>query len=99
MESGVLVAHNAPFDLSVLKSCLKAYGISWKPKVPYCCTVEMGRALLPGISHKLNEMCEFYGIELDHHKADSDSRAAAEILLRYMRAGAVVEDFVKEYRF
>ena len=27
----------------------------------------------------------YYGIALDHHKADSDSRAAAEILLRYMR--------------
>ena len=28
MSSGVLVAHNAPFDIAVLKSCLRAYGIS-----------------------------------------------------------------------
>ena len=27
MESGTLVAHNARFDLGVLKECLRAYGI------------------------------------------------------------------------
>jgi hypothetical protein len=29
----------------------------------------------------------YYGIGLDHHKANSDSHAAAEILLRYMGKG------------
>ena len=99
MDPGVLVAHNAMFDLSVLKSCLRDYGIKWKPTVDYCCTVQMGRKLLPGISHRLNDMCEYYGICLDHHKADSDSRAAAEILLRYMQDGAEIKDFEKQYRF
>lgn len=97
-SSGILVAHNAPFDMGVLKKCLQDYGLSWKPSVPYCCTVQMGRRLLPGISHKLNSMCDYYGICLDHHKADSDSRAAAEILLRYMEAGADVGSFVRMYR-
>jgi DNA polymerase-3 subunit epsilon len=44
-------------------------------------------------------MCDYYGISLDHHQADSDSRAAAEILLRYMKTGAKPEDYVKLYRF
>ena len=99
MGSGILVAHNATFDMGVLKKCLRDYNIPWKPAVEYCCTVQMGRRLLPGISHKLNDMCDYYHLALDHHKADSDSRAAAEILLRYMRSGADVEGFVKEYRF
>lgn len=99
MSSGVVVAHNAVFDLGVLKKCLSDYGIDWKRSALYCCTVQMGRKLLPGISHRLNDMCCYYGICLDHHKADSDSRAAAEILLRYMKEGAVIEDYVKRYYF
>ena len=99
MSSGVLVAHNAAFDMGVLKKCLYSYGIVWKPNADYCCTVQMGRRLLPGISHKLNCMCDYYGIDLDHHQADSDSRAAAEILIRYMEAGAEIRSFVKKYRF
>ena len=30
MGSGTLVAHNAPFDMGVLKKCLQDYGIPWK---------------------------------------------------------------------
>ena len=95
MESGLLVAHNAVFDMGVLRKCLTAYGIAWKPKVPYLCTVQMGKRLLPGMSHKLNVLCEYYGIELNHHKADSDSRACAEILLRYLESGADIRPFIR----
>ena len=97
-SSGILVAHNATFDLNVLKKCLRDYGICWKKSADYCCTVQIGRCILPGISHKLNDMCGYYRIELDHHQADSDSRAAAEILIRYMESGVDVEGFVKAYR-
>lgn len=99
MSSGILAAHNAIFDLTVLKNCLKGYGIQWKDTVKYCCTVQMGRKLIPGISHKLNVMCDYYGIALDHHKADSDSHACAELLLRYFAAGAEEKDHIRTYRF
>lgn len=95
MESGLLVAHNAVFDMGVLKKCLLEYGISWKPYVHYICTVQMGRRLLPGMSHSLNVLCEHYGIALDHHQADSDSRACAEILLRYLEGDADVRQYIR----
>ena len=98
LSSGILVAHNALFDLGVLKKCLTDYGITWKPSADYCCTVQIGRRLLPGMKHKLNILCDHYGIRLNHHQADSDSRAAAEILIRYMGTGARIEDFIKHYR-
>lgn len=98
MESGVLVAHNTVFDLSVLKACLTAYNITWKKSVRYLCTVQAGRKLLPYIKHNLNVMCNYYGIELDHHQADSDSRACAEILLRYITNGANEKQFIRTYR-
>ena len=98
MSSGILVAHNAGFDIGVLRKCLKSYDIGWKPKVKGICTVIMGRSLLPGISHRLNDMCDYYGICLNHHRADSDSHAAAEILLRYMGSGADPVKYIRTYR-
>ena len=99
MSSGILLAHNAVFDLGVLKKCLHDYGIAWKPFAKYSCTVKMGRALLPGINHKLNTLCDYYGIALDHHQADSDSHACAEIFLKYLASGADERQFIRSYKF
>ena len=96
-ENSTLVAHNAYFDLSVLKKCLDDYNIEWKEEVPYICTVQIGRKVLPGMSHKLNDMSAYFGIKLNHHQADSDSRACAEILLRYMKNGIDVTSHQKTY--
>lgn len=97
MSSGLLVAHNAVFDMGVLKKCLSDYGIEWKSYVRYLCTVQMGRRILPGMSHKLNALCDYYGIYLNHHHAASDSRACAEILLRYIESGADIRQYIRTY--
>ena len=99
MADGLLVAHNAVFDMGVLKKCLQGYGIRWKPTADYLCTVQMGRKLLPGMSHKLNVLCDYYGIDLNHHQADSDSRACAEILRRYLAGGAEIAPFIRTCNF
>ena len=99
LSGGLIAAHNAVFDLGVLKKCLQHYDIEWKPYVRYVCTVQMGRRLLPGMRHNLNVMCEHYGIALDHHRADSDSRACAEILLRYLDSGADIRNHIRTYSF
>ena len=97
LESGTLVAHNAKFDMGVLKDCLHGYNIDWKPSAQAICTVLIGRDVLPDISHRLNNMCDYYGIILNHHQADSDSRACAEILLRYMENGIQVDRYIQDY--
>ena len=97
MSSGILVAHNAVFDMSVLKKCLNSYDIFWKQNAKYLCTVQMGRRVLPGMSHKLNALCDYYGIYLDHHDAASDSQACAKILLQYIDAGADVKRHIRTY--
>lgn len=98
MSSGILVAHNASFDMGVMRKCLDSYEIEWKPYVKGICTVTMGRSILPGISHKLNDLCDYYGICLNHHQADSDSQACAEILLRYIENGADPAKYIRTYR-
>lgn len=98
LESGLLAAHNAPFDLAVLAKCLRDYGIRWRTAVPYVCTCQMSRRLLPGLpNHKLNTLCDYLGLELDHHRAGSDSLACGEILLHHLRSGADLTPFVRWY--
>lgn len=91
-DSGMPVAHNAPFDMGVLAKCLDAYSIHWRPWSRYVCTVKFARNALPGmINYKLNTLCGQLGIPLDHHNAGSDSHAAAELLILCLRNGDVTK--------
>lgn len=100
LDQGVLVAHNAPFDLGVLAACLRDYGIAWKPEVEYLCTCRMGRRLLPELpDHKLNTMADYYGLALDHHNAASDTLVCAQLLQRYLLSGAAPADYIRKYIF
>ena len=90
----ILVAHNAPFDLRVLASCLHDYRIDWKPEAAYLCTCQMGRKAYPYLpNHKLNTLCDHLRLDLDHHNAGSDSRACALLLLDYLQKGLRPEPF------
>lgn len=98
LSSGLLVAHNAPFDMSVLSKCLRAYRIVWNRCVDYACTCRMGRRCYPQLpNHKLNMLCAYLGIELEHHQAGSDSRACAELLCNYLEQGLDVANFRRNY--
>lgn len=98
LRSGLLVAHNAQFDMSVLSKCLRAYSIPHRDLTAYACTCRMGKFLLPGLeNHRLDTICRALFIDLDHHNAGSDARACAEILIYYIKKGAKVEDFIRNY--
>ncbi len=56
-------------------------------------TKNYGELFLDEVDEKNCHSC----ICLDHHQADSDSRACVEILLLYMQAGAQPEQFVRLY--
>lgn len=97
-ESGLLVAHNAQFDMSVLGKCLRDYGIFWKEQIFYACTCQMSRRLLPQLpNHRLDTLCAHLDIGLDHHRAGSDSEACGRILLRHLEAGAEVGSYLRTY--
>lgn len=98
MSSGVLVAHNASFDIGVLAKCLRDYGISWKAKAAYICTCRLGKVCYPNLyNHRLNTLCGSLGIALDHHRAGSDSHAAACLLIDYLKKGIDPTLYLKEY--
>ena len=100
LDSGLLIAHNASFDMSVLAKCLQAYGICWRPCADYACTVQMGRRCYPQLpNYKLNTLCNYLDIQLDHHRASSDSRACAELLINYLDHGMDMSRFRRSYDF
>ena len=98
LSSGLLVAHNAPVDMGVLAKCLNAYDIEWKPSAAYACTYRMGKECYPELpNHKLSTLSAHLGISLDHHQADSDSRACALLLVNYLERGLDVRRFRRQY--
>ena len=97
-ESGLIVAHNAPFDMGVLSKCLRDYGIFWKASVPYLCTCKVARNLKLGTpNNKLNTLCDHFSIDLEHHNALSDARAAAKLVIEYEKMGCSPNKFASEY--
>ena len=97
-SEGVLVAHNAPFDMAVLAKCLRAYGLRWKHIASYIDTVRLARRAFPTLSnHRLDTLAYRLGLELEHHDAGSDAAACAHILLACMERGAAPEDFLRGY--
>lgn len=76
-----IVAHNAGFDMNVLRKCLEYADIACRLPESVC-TVKLAKKHLPHLyNHKLNTVSEYFGIELNHHEALSDARAAALIML------------------
>lgn len=93
----LLAAHNAIFDLGVLRKTLCAYGIT-APRVRYIDTLTMSRAMVKrAVDHRLSTLCEMFRIPLDHHNAGSDSEACAQLLCLLEQRGAKLEHYIKQY--
>ncbi len=73
-----LVAHNAAFDRSVLDDTAAAHGLPTL-ELPWVCTVQASRALLPVQRAKLPTVAAHLGVPLTHHDAESDARCCAEV--------------------
>ena len=95
-ENSIIVAHNARFDLGVISKCLIRGGLEI-PSMRYMCTVDLSRKYIPSQSHKLNVLCDLLGIELNHHQADSDTRACMEIFMYMNEQVELKESEIKNY--
>ena len=61
LKNKVIIAHNAKFDIKVLRSTLDHYQLNW-PDFKYACTVKIARKVWPKLNnHRLNTLAEFLG--------------------------------------
>lgn len=80
-----LVAHNAGFDMSVIRAACTAEGLPW-PELRYTCSQVIARRTWKLLSYSLPYCTDAAGIVLDnHHNADADATASAEVMLAAMR--------------
>ena len=82
-----LVAHNASFDLSVLRQSLDHEGAEW-PTLDVFCTLLLSRRIWPGLpSYSLPPLARFLGVPIvRHHDPVEDAIACAEIARRVCAA-------------
>lgn len=79
-----IAAHNAPFDERVLRACCRVARIL-PPALPFRCTLQLVRRLLPGRPASLPAVCRQLGIPLRHHDPVSDAEACARLVLAASR--------------
>ncbi|MDZ4168483.1 MAG: 3'-5' exonuclease [Coriobacteriia bacterium] len=79
LEGTRLLAHNAPFDMRVLRALFESREID-APHYEYACTLAIARKVLPELPrHTLDVVCDHCGIRLVHHDAASDAEGCARI--------------------
>lgn len=80
LEGELVVAHNASFDMSVLRYVLDQYGIEY-PSFDYLCTVKLAQRHWNHLeNHKLNTISNYLKFNFNHHDALDDTLACANIL-------------------
>lgn len=100
LENAVVAAHNARFDMTCLKEACRSAGMQ-VPSLRYFDTVSLSRRMYPQLRHhRLNDMCEYLGISLDHHHAGSDAYGCLMIALNAMQQMGTFdpEEMLKAYR-
>lgn len=81
LDGAIFAAHNAVFDMSVLRANLDLYGIEL-PNVEYICSCRLSRKVWDLPSHKLNLVSKHLNFEFTHHNALQDALACGNILKR-----------------
>ena len=81
LKNRVIIAHNARFDVGVLRATLDNYNLPW-PDQKFACTVKISRKVWPTlVNHRLNTVGGFLGVEFQHHYALDDAETCAKIAI------------------
>ena len=85
-SADLVVAHNASFDIRVLRALLEYFQVPASP-FQHQCTLHLARQTWPHLpNHQLSTLAAHLGIELNHHHAQSDAIAAGRVMLALQNA-------------
>jgi DNA polymerase-3 subunit epsilon len=89
IANNLLVAHNAAFDMSVLKCCLAEYNLA-VPNTEYVCSIAVSDYAFPEtVGKSLAERASLLGINLENaHNALDDAAACAELVIKTLKINA-----------
>jgi DNA polymerase III subunit epsilon len=90
-----LIAHNAGFDIGVLRKTLESYQLAF-PTLYFSCSYIFSKTVWVGLpAYDLKTLCKLNKIEFKHHRAGPDSRATAELALKAFEISGVssIDDF------
>lgn len=79
-ENLPIVAHYAPFDIGVLRDSNERYNID-EFEAKYFDSYFLAQKYMKTISYKLKHLCELIGFDFEHHNAQEDARACANLVL------------------
>lgn len=100
VENKFLIAHNAGFDISVLRRTLEAYQLPL-PTLNYSCSYIFSKKIWQGLpAYDLKTLCRVNNIDLKHHRAGADSKATAELTLKAFEIAGVssLDDFSEKLK-
>lgn len=98
LSGNLVVAHNASFDMSVIRQSLDRDRITY-PELEYLCTANIAKYVWPELeNHKLNTLAAHHGFALNHHNALEDARVAAKVMQKAMESveSHSIDAFVKQ---
>lgn len=84
IEGGILIAHNAEFDIGMIQAAANRQGVDleW----PCFCTLKMAQKLLPELERRnLDALAEHYGLQFEaRHRAIGDIKVLIGVLNRML---------------
>lgn len=81
LDKKIVVAHNAAFDISVLRSLVTEYHLP-QANFKHACTVSLARKVWPGqSSYKLSMLAERFDLTFKHHHALEDAYICAKLTM------------------
>ena len=99
LSGRLLFAHNAGFDIAVLRALIKFYKLPY-PKITYFDTLLLSKVAWKHLPrHKLNVLAEYMGKEFQHHNALEDAKMCANIVSKIASKNQItdVKALVRHY--
>ena len=94
-----VIAHNSSFDLGFLIKASHDYQIEFPPLDVYD-SCRWGRAIFKNLdtkpsNYKLNTLCDFFQVSLNHHVAMEDTYACLKVMAGYQKLSVDQSDIIK----
>lgn len=99
IENSIIIGHAVKYDLSVISKSLMKYNITL-PTLKVVCTQKLAQKYLDISHYKLDQVCDYLNIDLEHHHdALCDTKASLEIFEYINDKYGLDENDIEDYNY